>query len=298
MADTSFYKSKSDQVFYTINFIVLTLFFISVSYPLIYVISASFSSAEAVVTGKVFLWPVDFNLKGYEAVFTYGGIIKGYANSIFYAVVGTSINIVFTILAAYPLSRVSFKGRNFFMFLLTFTMIFSGGLIPSYLLVKNLHMINTRWALLIPGAMNVYNVIITRTFFQNSIPQEILESAQLDGCNDFQFVRQIVLPLSKSIIAVITLFYAVAHWNEYFSAMLYIKKPNLYPLQLVLRQLLVENYTDESMFVDVENMIEKQNLQELLKYSLIIVASVPVLIIYPFVQKHFVKGVMVGSIKG
>ncbi|QUI22113.1 carbohydrate ABC transporter permease [Vallitalea pronyensis] len=290
-------ESKGDRIFRIVNFILLTLFFLAVLYPILYVVSASFSSAEAVISGKVFLWPVGFTLKGYQTILQHHGVWTGYANSIFYAGVGTSINVVFTILAAYPLSRKSFRFRNFFMFVLTFTMIFSGGLIPTYLLVTKLFH-HTRWALLIPGALSVYNVIITRTFFQNSIPEEILESAQLDGCNDFQFVWRIVLPLSKSIIAVITLFYVVGHWNEYFSAMLYLKDTKLYPLQLVLRQILVENQTDESMFTDIENMIEKQNLQELLKYALMIVSSIPVLIIYPFVQKHFVKGVMVGSLKG
>ncbi len=189
-------ESKSDRIFTVLNYTFLVLLLIIILYPLIFIVSASFSSAQAVTSGKVWLWPVDFSVEGYKAVFNHSKIWSGYANSLFYMVVGTLINVALTILAAYPLSRKGFRGRNIFMFLFVFTMIFDGGLIPTYLLVNDLGMVNTRWALLIPGALAVFNVIITITFFRTTIPGELLESAQLDGCNDFKFLWKIVLPLS------------------------------------------------------------------------------------------------------
>ncbi|WP_257348911.1 carbohydrate ABC transporter permease [Pseudalkalibacillus decolorationis] len=291
-------KSKGDRIFTVCNYIFLSLLILSVLYPLIYVVSASFSSADAVASGRVWLWPVDFSLEGYKAVFDYNMIWTGYANSLFYMVVGTSINVALTILAAYPLSRRDFRGRGIFMFLFVFTMMFNGGLIPTYLLVRDLGMLNTRWALIIPNAMAVFNVIITMTYFRSVIPKEVLESAQLDGCNDFKFLLKIVLPLSAPIIAVISLFYAVGHWNQYFSALIYLRDTDLFPLQLVLRNILIQSEIDPSMISDIGNYQKNVGLRELLKYALIVVASLPVLIIYPFVQKYFVKGVMIGSLKG
>lgn len=290
--------SKSDRIFTICNYIFLSFLVLVVLYPLVFIVSASFSSTDAVSTGKVWLWPVDFSLDGYKAVFENNMIWKGYLNSLFYMVAGTLINVTLTILAAYPLSRSNFRGRNFFMFLFVFTMMFNGGLIPTYLLVRDLGMLDTRWALLIPNALAVFNVIITVTFFKSSIPKELVESAQLDGCNDFKFLWKIVLPLSAPIIAVISLFYAVGHWNQYFSALIYLRDMDLFPLQLVLRSILTQNEIDPSMMGDVANLESKIGLQDLLKYSLIVVASIPVLVIYPFVQKHFVKGVMIGSVKG
>jgi putative aldouronate transport system permease protein len=296
------YETKGDRLFSIINYFLLTVALIIFAYPLIYVVSASFSSGSAVVTNKVWLWPVEFNLEGYKAVFKYRLIVNGFLNSFLYMIVGTILNLVMTILAGYPLSRKDFYGRNIVMLLFVFTMLFNGGLIPSYMLVKNLHMRNTIWAMIIPSAMSVWNVIITRTFFQQTIPTELLEASQLDGCNDFQFITKVVLPLSKPIIAVMALFYAVGHWNTYFNAMIYLDDPKLFPLQIVLRQILVMNTVDFSMLsnihIDVQSEMQKVNLRELLKYSLVVVASVPVLIIYPFVQKYFVKGIMVGSVKG
>ncbi|TVY11059.1 carbohydrate ABC transporter permease [Paenibacillus cremeus] len=204
-----------------------------------------------------------------------------------------------TVLAAYPLSRKDLFGRNAYMFLFVFTLMFAGGLIPSYLLVKDLGLLNTRWAILLPGALMVWNMmIITRTYFQTTIPDELLEAAQLDGCNDFQFFGRVVLPLSGPILAVITLFYAVGHWNQFFNALLYLKSQQLYPLQLVLRDILIQNSVVASMLMDVEDAAKREGLRELLKYSLIVVATVPVLIVYPFVQRHFVKGMLIGSLKG
>jgi putative aldouronate transport system permease protein len=292
------HESGSDRIFNTVNNIFLFTLFIIVMWPLIYILSASFSSSDAIYGGKVWLWPVDFQLTAYKTIFEYPPVLLGYQNTIFYTVFGTMINVVVTIMAAYPLSRRDLNGRNFFMFLFTFTMIFSGGLIPTYLLVRNLGMLNTRWALLIPNAMHVFNVIIARTFFQNNIPSEMLDAAKIDGASNIQFITMIVLPLSTAIIAVVTLFYAVGHWNAFFDAFIYLTNRRLYPLQIFLREILVMNEVDASLFVDPREMQIMQNLRELLKYALIVVSSVPVLMLYPFVQRYFVTGVMLGSIKG
>jgi len=290
----------ADRVFDVINYALLTFCLLIIGYPLIYVVSASFSSAQAVVAGKVWLWPVDVTLDAYEAIFKSPRISSGYMNSIFYTQLGTAINIVMTVLAAFPLSRRDWYGRGFFTVLLVFTMLFSGGLIPSYLLIKQLNMINTRWAMVIPNAFGVWYVILMRTYFQSNIPDEMYEAAQLDGCRDGQFLTRIVLPLSTPILAVMVLFYAVGHWNSYFNALIYLSDSKLMPLQIVLRDILVQNQFDPVMMqgIDVREWGRLQNLRDLLKYALIVVASVPVLIIYPFVQKYFVKGIMIGAIKG
>jgi putative aldouronate transport system permease protein len=291
-------ETAGDRIFNAANYTVLCLFFIIVVYPLVYIVSASFSSTDAVITGKVWLWPVDPGFKGYEAVFSNKSIWTGFGNSLFYTVFGTAVNVILTLMAAYPLARKDFIGRNLIMFVFVFTIMFSGGLIPNYMLVKDLGLLDTRWALIIPSAINVFNVIITRTYFQTNIPNEMLEAAQVDGSSDWNFLTRIVLPLSGPIIAVISLFYAVSHWNAFFSALLYLKDRDLYPLQLVLRSILIQNQIDPSMVMNEEDLVARQGLADLLKYALIVVASVPVLILYPFVQKHFVKGVMIGSIKG
>jgi len=237
--------SKGDRVYYLITDAFLFIFLIAVLYPMIYIISSSFSSPNAVLSGKVWFFPVDFSLKGYKAVFENGYILKGYANTIYYTLAGTAINLVMTILAAYPLSRKDFKGYGIIMFLFTFTMIFDGGLIPRYLLINRLGMINTRWVLLIPGAIIVWNLIIARNYYMTTISNELLEAAQLDGCNDIKFVWYIVLPLSKSITAVLILFYAVKHWNVFFDALIYLHDKELFPLQLILRDILIMNSIDE-----------------------------------------------------
>ncbi|MBZ9536694.1 carbohydrate ABC transporter permease [Cytobacillus oceanisediminis] len=291
--------SRVDQLFTVINYSLLSIVLVMVLYPLIYILSASFSSTEAVTTGKVWLFPVDFSLEGYKAVFKHPHIMTGFMNSLYYMVVGTFVNVVLTILAAYPLSRKDFNGRKVFMLLFIFTMIFDGGLIPRYLLVKDLGLLDTRWALIIPTALSVWNVMIAKTYFSTTIPEELLNAAQIDGCNDFKFVWKIVLPLSMPIIAVISLFYAVGHWNQFFNALIYLKDQSLYPLQLVLNEILVQSKVSMDMMngTQAEELSKIMGLAEQLKYALIVVASVPVLAIYPFVQKHFVKGVMIGSVK-
>ena len=290
--------SYDDWLFYLVVNTFLGIFLLLVLYPMIYIVSASFSSPAAVAAGRVILWPVDFGFEGYKAVFENDRILSGYANSLYYTVVGTTINVVLTLVAAYPLSRKDLPARSVFMLIFTFTMIFHGGMIPSYMLVKDLGIMNTRWAMVIPGAISVWNMIITRTFFQTNIPDELLEAARMDGCSDFRFFSTIVLPLSKAVIAVITLFYAVGHWNAFFNAFLYLNGKDLFPLQIILRDILVMNSIDINLIDDPELAAAKQGMSDLLKFSLIIVSIVPVLSIYPFVQKYFVKGVMIGSIKG
>lgn len=290
--------SRSDRTFVVINTAFLSFVLIVVIYPLIYVVSSSFSSTNAVISGRVWLLPVEPSLQGYKSVFQHKQVWIGYANSAFYMVFGTIINIFFTILAAYPLSRRDFYGRNWVMALFTFTILFNGGLIPTYLLVRSLNLLNTRWAMMIPNALIVFNVIVTRTYFQSTIPKELLEASQLDGCSDFRFIRAVVMPLSGPIIAVITLWYAVVHWNSYFQALIYLKSSRLYPLQIILRNILIMNQVSADMLMDVELTDKLEGMVELLKFSLIVVASVPVLALYPFVQRYFVRGVMIGSIKG
>jgi len=295
---SGFRLSKGDRTYYAIVNGIMTFLLIIVAYPLIYIISASFSSPSSVASGRVVLWPVDFGLEGYKAVFRNKDIVGGYLNTFFYTFAGTALNIIMTMIGAYPLSRKDLKGRNFFMLLFTFTMIFSGGMIPGYILMQQLHLINTPWVMIVPGAISVYNLIITRTFIQSTIPSDLLDASQIDGCSDTRYFFSIVLPLSKAILATITLFYAVGHWNAYFNAFLYLNNRKLFPLQIILREILIANTIDASQVVDPELEQAKQGMADLLKYSLIVVSSLPVMIMYPFVQKYFVKGVMIGAIKG
>lgn len=291
-------ESGTDLVFTIFNNTFLFLILLAVLYPLIYVVSASFSDPVAVSSGQVWLWPVNFTTKAYVKIFEYSRIWTGYANSIFYATVGTLVNVTMTVLAAYPLSRKDLFGRNSLLFLFVFSMMFSGGLIPLYITVNQLGLYNTRWALIIPQALSVWNMIIAITFFRTSLPPELLEAAQLDGCSDIQYLVRIVLPLSTPIIAVMCLFYAVGHWNQYFNALIFLANKELFPLQLILREILVANTVDLNLLEDAKTMAAKAGMRDLLKFALIVVASGPVLMIYPFVQKYFVKGLMIGAIKG
>ncbi|MDR1929237.1 MAG: carbohydrate ABC transporter permease [Treponema sp.] len=291
-------SSVSDKIFYAVIFIILTSFFLIVLYPCVFVVSASFSSGPAVQSGRVVLWPVDFSLEGYKTVFQTSTVWIGFRNSILYTVFGTLINIAMTMTTAYCLSRSDVPGRNGFMLLFTFTMFFNGGMIPAYMLIQSLHMLNTPWAILIPGAIGVYNMIIARTFIQNSIPGEMLDAAKIDGCGDLMYYLRIVLPLSKAIIAVLVLFYGVGHWNAYFNAMIYLHSKNIYPLTIFLRDILMASQIDPSTVSDPEAQMRLAEAAAVIKYALIVVTMVPVIIIYPFVQKYFVKGVMIGSVKG
>lgn len=289
--------TTGDRIFYFINNLILVFVIIAVVTPIINVIANAFSSGDAVASGKVTFWPVDFSLEGFRAVFKDPYIIKGYGNTIFYTVVGTTINVLMTIVAAYPLSRHDLPGRGTLTMVFAFTMLFHGGMIPNYLLMKDLGILNTRWVMLIPGAISVYNMIICRTFFATQLPRELREAAQVDGCSEFRYFISIALPLSKAVIAVIALYYAVAHWNQYFNAFLYLSDKNIFPLQLILRDILIANTVDASSIIDAD-MLVNLNLIETLKYSLILVACVPIWCVYPFVQKYFVQGVMIGAIKG
>ena len=249
----------------------------------------------AVSLGRVVLFPVDFSLDGYKAVFAYSKVWTGYGNTILYTVTATAVNIIVTMMTAYPLAMPRMQFKKFYMFLFTFSMYFSGGIVPQYLLCKDLHLINTFWVMVIPVMMSVYNLIVARTFIQTTIPAELLEASQIDGCSWARYFISIIVPLSKPIIAVLVLYYAVSHWNSYFNAMIYLNDDAKYPLQLVLREILIENSMD---FVDVEVETARANMAALMKFSLIIVSSLPIMCIYPFVQKYFMKGVMIGSVKG
>ena len=287
-----------DKIMYTVVYTLMILLVLIILYPLIYVLSSSFSSGSAVTAGKVLLWPVDFSLIGYQIVFSYKLIWKAYGNTIYYTVVATCLNIVLTTMAAYPLSRRNLQGKKFYMAIFMVTMFFSGGIIPNYILMTKLHLVNTRWSIILSGGISTYNMIVMRTFFQNSIPGELLEAAKIDGISDIGYLFKIVIPLSKAIFAVITLYYAVAHWNSYFNAMLYLRDRDLYPLQMVLRDILNASKVDLSEIEDPVLLKQMRGAADTMKYSLIVVSCVPVLAAYPFVQKFFEKGVMIGSVKG
>ncbi|WP_328522389.1 carbohydrate ABC transporter permease [Kribbella sp. NBC_00359] len=296
---TTIEETTTDRIFLIGVKIMLWIALIVVTVPLIYIIANSFSSASAVSGGRVLLWPIEPSLKAYKVAFGDPQIMQGYLNSFIYAIGGTLISVTLTIAIAYPLSRRTFFGRNVIMSVLIFTMLFSGGLIPTYLVVQDLGMLNTRWAMVIPSAIGVWQVIIARTFFRSTIPDELYEAATIDGASDLRFLWSIVLPLSKPVIAVIALMYAIFQWNSYFDALVYLKDPSLYPLQIVLRNVLILNtVAGGSTTQNLAQQLDQQQLANVLKYALIVISSLPVLIIYPFVARHFTKGVMVGAVKG
>lgn len=295
---TVIHYCASDRAFFTITGVVLTLLILLVSYPILYVLSASFSSAKAVTSGRVLLWPVDFSLEGYLAVFRHPKIIPSFFNTVLYTALGTIINVTTAMLCAYPLSRKDLKGRGLLTLIFTFTMFFSGGLIPTYIQMLHLGLIDTLWAMVLPGALSVYNMLVMRTFIESNIPGEMLEAASIDGCSDTRFLMQIVLPLSKAVIAVVAMFSAVGHWNSYFNAMIYLNTASKYPLQIILREILIMNQVDLNMVMEFQQKEAMTNLADVLKYSLIVVATAPIIMVYPFIQKYFVKGVMIGSVKG
>lgn len=290
--------AKGEAAFYLINNIFLAIFFISVLYPIVYVLSASISSPRAVMSGQVILWPVELSLKGYEAAFRNSALLTGYANSMIYAVVGTLFNVGITLTTGYALSRHELIGRQFFNLLFAFTMWFGGGLIPNYLLVRSLGIMNTRWAMWLPGMMSVWNMVLCRTYIRNTIPEELFEAVMMDGYGYFRFFTRIVLPLSGAIIAVLTMFYAIGHWNAYFNAFIYLNNPALYPLQIILRDILIQNQLEMEAVSEVTSSYADIGVVEVLKYAVIMLACLPLWIIYPFVQRFFVKGVMIGSLKG
>ncbi len=289
-------ESSGDRFFQIFVNTLITIILIIIIYPLVFVISASFSDPLYLLQGKVSLLPKGFTLESYSKIINFNDVWMGYKNTIIYVTVATLINLIMTTLGAYPLSRKDFFGRNIITALLVFTMFFSGGMIPTYLVVKSLGLTNTMWAMVLPSAISVYNLIIMRTFFQ-SIPYELQESATIDGASDFQILARIVLPLSKPILAVMTLFYAVTHWNAFFDALIYLTNRSKYPLQLILREILIQDDVAGAEGLD-DDAIQQAMSVEGMKYAVIIIANLPILCLYPFLQRYFVQGVMIGSLKG
>jgi len=292
------HESTGDRVFNVIIVVMLVLVNVIIAYPLIYIISASMSSSDAVMSGRVWLFPVEPTLIAYETTFKYESIMTGYGNSLLYALSGTAVSMVVSTLCAYSLSKKEFFGRQIAGFMVLFTMLFNAGLVPNYLLINNtLRWGNTIWALIIPNAMNAWYVILMRSYFQHSIPQELYEAGEIDGCSAYRQLFSIAIPLSGPIFAVIALYTAVGIWNGYFDALIYIDNKAMFPLQLVLRNILILNSMDMSTAADLRDLASRQGMYNLLKYAVIVVSSLPLLIMYPFVQKYFVKGIMVGSVK-
>ena len=282
--------TKGRIVFIVINTTLLILLAVVTLYPFLYVPAASFSDRMFILRGDIGIIPKGFNVNAYKNVFKYHLLWRSYGNTIFYVILGTSINMLLTVLGAYPLSRKQFKGRRFFSFMLVFTMWFNAGMIPTFLVVRGMGLYNTFWALVLPNAISTYNLIVVRTFF-DKIPAEMEEAALIDGGNDFQVLMKVILPLSVPVLMTITLFYLVGHWNAFMPALLYLRSEELYPLQMILRKIVLQSLVDE------ENL-EDQVLAESVKYSTIVVATVPILCVYPFIQRYFVTGVMIGAVKG
>ena len=290
--------TSSDDIFNGVLVAIVLLWLIIVLYPLIYIVSCSFSSGTAVSGGRVLLWPVEPGVGGYKIVFSHKAVWSGYGNTIFYTVFGSIIHLVVTMLMAYPLSRRDFSGRKVIMTLVVITMFFGGGLIPSYILVSGLGLTNTRAVILILGAVSTGNMIVMRTYFQSSIPHDLLEAAKLDGISDFGYLVKVVIPLSKPVISVILLYCVVGLWNSYFVPLIYLRDRELFPLQLILQEILSATRIDATQITDSEVLAGIASQVDAMKYSLVVVATVPMLVIYPFVQKFFEKGVMIGSLKG
>ena len=291
-------ESRSDRIFNFISTVILAILLAVIAYPLYFAAIASISNLNSINNGDVIFLPKGVHFDSYIRIFQNNRILIGYRNTIVYTVLGTILNIFMTMTGGYALS-VKFPGRAVITFLITFTMFFSGGLIPNFFLMKDLGILDTIWVMILPGAVSAYNLIIARSFLTSGIPKELFEAAEIDGCSRLRFFWWIVIPLSAVLISILTLFYAVGHWNSYFNALMYIYKRELYPLQLILRETLIQNSVpiDEGT-MDPDIVVQMTQIKELLKYSLVIVASAPMLIMYPFLQKNFVKGVMVGSLKG
>ncbi len=290
--------SRFDMGFDAVSTALLVLCLLIVLYPMYFIVIASISDATSIATGKVLLLPKNIDLAGYRRIFQDTRIWNGYWNSLVYTVASTIIGVITTAMAGYSFSRKDLVGRKILITLYVFTMYFSGGLIPTYLVVKQLGLIGSPWIVILMGAVSVYNVIIARSFFSSNIPDDLFEAASIDGCTNGRFFVSIVLPLSKAILAVLALYYAVAQWNGYFNAMIYLNKPAHFPLQLILREILISSQTVTVDVSDVEAIQEMQRIAATVKYGVIVIASIPMLMMYPFIQKYFVKGVMIGSVKG
>jgi len=292
--------TATDKTFLFFNNIGVFLITLVIVYPLIFVISASISDPASVSTGKMWLWPVDITWGGFQRVFQDGSIWRGYGNTIYYTLLGTVIHLIVLLPCSYALSRKEIMGKKLILWFILFTMLFNGGLIPTYLLVKSLGMVDTVWAIVIPGVVGAWSILVGRAFFEQNIPDELVDASRIDGASEFYIFRKIVLPLSLPIIAVMALFHGVSLWNQYFGALIYLSERKMYPLQLILREILVVN--EISTDVDdgagaTESLVEQVKTASLVKYAVIIVSSMPLLILYPFLQKFFVKGVLIGSVK-
>ncbi len=292
-------KNVSELLFDIFIYIVCGLVFLVIAYPLYFVVIASISDSTLVSTGKVLLFPKGISFFGYQEIFQDTRIWNGYKNTMIYSLLGTLVNLLLTLPAAYVLSRQEFRARRILMFFFVFTMFFNGGLIPTYLLMKDLQIIDTMWVFIIPFSVNVFNLIITRTFFESNIPKEMYEAASIDGCSHFTFFLKIVLPLSKAVVSVIGLYYLVWHWNDFFTGLIYVRDYSLQPLQIVLRDILLSNQVfAEGAGSGGSAGGYAQRYADQIKYGVIIVSTLPILIVYPFIQKYFEKGVMIGSVKG
>jgi putative aldouronate transport system permease protein len=290
-------KTKSDLLFDIVKYAVLGGFTLMILYPLYFVVIASFSDPNAVYNGEVWFWPKGITFEGYQRILNDPDIWIGYRNSIMYAALSALISTTLVIMAGYPLSRKDFIGRNAFMTFFIITLFFNGGIIPTYLLVKQLHLIDTIWSVVLPSALDAFLIIIAKTFFQE-LPSELREAAAIDGCRNFRYLWSIVLPLSKPIIAVLVLFAVVRQWNGFFDALIYLSDSHKYPLQLVLRNILIQSQPSGNLVDDIDTLLVKQRISSLVKFGVIIVAALPLMVLYPFLQRYFVKGVMVGSVKG
>jgi putative aldouronate transport system permease protein len=297
MAKNRIPLNRGDRVFHTVNTVIMGLICIVILYPLYYVIIASVTDPTGIRGGELLLYPRGLYFDGYMTAFRFKPLITGYRNSIIYTLLGTAINIAATIPGAYALSRKDLAGRNGIMLFMSFTMFFNGGMIPLYMLIRNLRLMDTVWSLVLPGGVSVFNLIVVRTFYQSNIPDGILEAAKIDGCSDIRFFFRIVLPLSSTIVAVMIVFYAVNHWNAYFNAIMYLNTRSKMPLQAILRDLLIENTITVDMRVNPAEAVEKMKRADQLKYCVIVLASFPVMVLYPMAQKYFAQGVMIGSIK-
>lgn len=297
---TAIRLSRGDMILETTITVMMILLFVVFLYPMIFIVSSSFSSGKAVSMGKVLLWPVDFSLQGYKIVFSYSKVWTGYYNTIVNTILATALSMVCTIMVAFCMSKREWQGRNVYMMMYIITMWFGGGLIPAYINMSNLGLTNTRWAIILSGVVSTYNMIVMRTFFRSNVPEELYDAARMDGCTDINFLLKIVCPLSKAIFSVITLYYAVGEWNSYFTAMIYIRKLELITLQQVLRDILNSSNInmDDIQGMTAEELEGMMGAADLIKFSLIIVSSAPILCAYPFVQKYFEKGVTVGAVKG
>jgi putative aldouronate transport system permease protein len=289
-------ETRTDRIFVIAAYLLLTVFLLVVLLPLLNIVASSLSSPQAVSSGRVLFWPVDITFRGYTEALGNPAILRGFANSVFYTVVGTLVSLAGTIAIAYPLSRANLFGGKVLTGGVVFTMLFSAGVIPMYLVVQSLGLLDTRWSMILPNAIGVWQVIIAMVYFRSSIPDEVYEAAQLDGASELRILWTIVLPLAKPLIAVIALMYAIMQWNSYFDALLYLRDADLQPLQLVLRGILIVN--ESGVGGDVTQQLRRRELADLLKYSTVVIATIPMLLVYPFVAKHFSKGIMVGAVKG